>query len=90
MALRLFLSNGKCLVLRNASCLNAYKNSIRGLKSELNIKWIGPEIVSCLKPEKSGDLQPLLEVDKSRQPLIFQDSEELKTLVLISLLYVAV
>lgn len=79
MALPLFLLHGKCLVFSNVASLNAYKNSIRGLKSELNIKWIRPEKVSCLKPEKSGDLKPLLQVDKSEKPLMFQNSEELKT-----------
>lgn len=78
MALSLFFSHGKCLVFSNVH-LNAYKNSIRGLKSELNIKWIRPQKISCLKPEKSGDLQPLLEVAKTERPLIFQNSEELKT-----------
>lgn len=79
MALPLFISRGKCLVFSNFVCLNTCKNSIRGLKSELNIKWIRPQKVSCLKPEKSGDLQPLLEIDKAERPVIFQNSEELKT-----------
>lgn len=79
MALPLFLFHGKYVLFNNAVCVNAYKNSIRGLKSELNIKWIRPEKVSCVEPEKSGDLKPLLEVDERERPLIFKNSEELKT-----------
>lgn len=79
MALPLFISRGKCLIFSNFVCLNTYKNSIRGLKSGLNIKWIRPQKVPFVKPERSGDLQPFLEIDKAERPLIFQNSEELRT-----------
>ena len=79
MALPVVLSHRGLLVFGNARCLNAYKNSIRGLKSELNIKWIRPTKIFCWDPRKSGDLKPLIEVDKTERPTIFQNSKELKT-----------
>uniref|UniRef100_A0A069DRB0 Small ribosomal subunit protein uS15m n=1 Tax=Panstrongylus megistus TaxID=65343 RepID=A0A069DRB0_9HEMI len=51
----------------------------RNLKSSLPIKWVRPEKIPCFKPEKSGDLKPLVEVDTRQYPLEFRDSEELKT-----------
>uniref|UniRef100_A0A224XTV7 Small ribosomal subunit protein uS15m n=1 Tax=Panstrongylus lignarius TaxID=156445 RepID=A0A224XTV7_9HEMI len=51
----------------------------RNLKSSLPIKWVRPEKIPCFKPEKSGDLKPLVEIDTSQYPLEFRDSEELKT-----------
>uniref|UniRef100_A0A0A9ZEE7 Small ribosomal subunit protein uS15m n=1 Tax=Lygus hesperus TaxID=30085 RepID=A0A0A9ZEE7_LYGHE len=50
------------------------------LKSNLPIKWNRPEKIPCYKPEKSGDLEPLMELDvKSVTPLEFRDSEELQS-----------
>ncbi|KAF6204975.1 hypothetical protein GE061_019142 [Apolygus lucorum] len=50
------------------------------LKSNLPIKWVRPEKIPCYKPEKSGDLEPVMELDvKSLTPLEFRDSEELKS-----------
>uniref|UniRef100_A0A0V0G7D8 Small ribosomal subunit protein uS15m n=1 Tax=Triatoma dimidiata TaxID=72491 RepID=A0A0V0G7D8_TRIDM len=51
----------------------------RNLKSSLPIKWVRPEKIPCFKPEKSGDLKPLVEIDTRQYPLEFRDSEELKT-----------
>lgn len=48
-------------------------------KSELKIRWVRPPKISCIKPEKSGDLVALPAVDKKQYPLEFQNSEELKT-----------
>jgi len=53
--------------------------AIRGLKSDLHIKWIRPEKVACWDPKKSGDLVPLEPLDMTKVPLEFQGSEELKT-----------
>ncbi|KAL1139097.1 hypothetical protein AAG570_009158 [Ranatra chinensis] len=49
------------------------------MKSPVPIKWVRPVKVPCTHPEKSGDLQPLKEIDLSRFPLEFRDSEELKS-----------
>lgn len=60
------------LVTTNASLIT------RTFKSDLKIKWIRPEKVSCLHPSKSGDRQAAPEVDKSQVDLKYQLSEELK------------
>ncbi|CAG2057609.1 unnamed protein product [Timema podura] len=46
-------------------------------KSNLKIKWIRPEKIPCQKPEKSGDLQKIGDVDSKGFPLQFSDSQEL-------------
>lgn len=53
--------------------------SVRGLKSDLHIKWVRPEKIACWDPKKSGDLSPLEPLDMTKPPLEYQDSEELKT-----------
>lgn len=64
-------------VFRSISSVNLV--TIRGLKSDLHIKWIRPEKVACWDPKKSGDLAPLEPLDMTKVPLEFQESEELKT-----------
>ncbi|KAK9498744.1 hypothetical protein O3M35_003311 [Rhynocoris fuscipes] len=59
--------------------LNLYVIGCRTLKSYLPVKWVRPEKIPCYKPEKSGDLKPLIEVDLKEAPLEFRNSEELKT-----------
>lgn len=51
---------------------------IRSFKSELKIKWVRPEKISCTKPEKSGDRSKLAEVDKSQLMMGYDQVEELK------------
>lgn len=53
--------------------------STRGLKSDLHIKWVRPEKISCWDARKSGDLKPLDKMDMTKFPLEYQNSEELKT-----------
>lgn len=50
------------------------------LKSEIHsiIKWVRPEKVSCIKPEKSGDLSPLPMQDPKQFMFEFQKSQELQ------------
>lgn len=47
-------------------------------KSDLKIKWIRPEKISCNKPEKSGDLEGLPIIDKKQIVLDFSNSKELE------------
>lgn len=42
------------------------------------MKWIRPEKISCIKPEKSGDLASFETPDPTRFLLDFEKSEELK------------
>ncbi|XP_014258802.1 28S ribosomal protein S15, mitochondrial [Cimex lectularius] len=49
------------------------------MKSIIPIKWNRPEKIPSFKPAKSGDLEPLREVDKKLPVIEFRDSEELKT-----------
>ena len=48
-------------------------------KSDLKIKWVRPEKISCIKPEKSGDLSQLPPVDSAEFIPEFKKSQELKT-----------
>lgn len=48
------------------------------IKSDLKIKWVRPEKISCIKPEKSGDLSSFAQPVPSQFMLDFEKSEELK------------
>ncbi|KAJ9579932.1 hypothetical protein L9F63_004405 [Diploptera punctata] len=48
-------------------------------KSDLKIKWVRPPKIPCFKPEKSGDLEQLPQVDEKQLPSEFLESQELKT-----------
>nr|CAG4651977.1 EOG090X09BQ [Triops cancriformis] len=52
--------------------------SVRSYKMEFNIEWVRPPKVPSTDPAKSGDLQPLPEVDLSRLPLKFQQSRAIE------------
>lgn len=67
-------------------------NQVRNyaFKSNLKIKWIRPEKISCVKPLKSGDLESMPERPLEDIVLRFRESKELETYVLdhlICLLY---
>lgn len=49
------------------------------LKSDLKIKWIRPEKIECFKPQKSGDLKPMPDIDKKQLRIGYRDSKELVT-----------
>lgn len=55
-------------------------------KSDLKIKWVRPERILCIKPQKSGDQAPFPQLDKSQYLLEYQNSEELKTYAFQTLL----
>lgn len=48
-------------------------------KSDLKIKWVRPEKLPSYNPQKSGDLEPLNQIDKTLYPPEFQSSRELAT-----------
>lgn len=52
---------------------------VRTFKSDLKIKWIRPERLSCVHPTKSGDNSPMPVIDKTQYGLDFKNSEELKS-----------
>lgn len=47
-------------------------------KSDLKIKWVRPEKIPCIKPEKSGDLKPLAPIDLHQYSLEYKGSKELE------------
>lgn len=47
-------------------------------KSDLKIKWIRPEKIPCVHPQKSGDLVGKSEIDKTLLRYEFRDSKELE------------
>lgn len=48
-------------------------------KSDLKIKWVRPEKIPCIRPEKSGDLSGQPDIDKSLPRYEFRNSKELET-----------
>uniref|UniRef100_A0A1I8PAX0 Small ribosomal subunit protein uS15m n=1 Tax=Stomoxys calcitrans TaxID=35570 RepID=A0A1I8PAX0_STOCA len=48
-------------------------------KSDLKIKWVRPEKISCIRPEKSGDCSKLPAVNSKELMLGFNKSKELET-----------
>lgn len=46
-------------------------------KSDLKIKWVRPEKISCIKPEKSGDLAKLPPLNPNEILPEYKDSKEL-------------
>ncbi|XP_034477800.1 28S ribosomal protein S15, mitochondrial [Drosophila innubila] len=47
-------------------------------KSDLKIKWVRPEKISCIKPEKSGDLAKLPPLNPNEILPDYKDSKELE------------
>lgn len=54
-------------------CLRNY-----AFKSDLKIKWVRPTKIPSYNAEQSGDLEPMLNVDKSKPVLAFRNSKELE------------
>lgn len=48
-------------------------------KSDLKIKWVRPERILCIKPQKSGDLSAFPNIDKQNYVHEFKDCKELET-----------
>lgn len=57
------------------------KNHCRNyaFKSELKIKWVRPEKIPCIRPEKSGDLERRQKIDVTQLRFEFRNSKELDT-----------
>nr|CAG4641016.1 EOG090X09BQ [Eulimnadia texana] len=53
-------------------------SQIRGA-ANLKIEWVPPPYIPSIDPRKSGDQEPLPKLDLSKYPLLFKESEELKT-----------
>lgn len=47
-------------------------------KSDLKIKWVRPEKISCIDPRKSGDLDKIEYPDLNQLMIGYEKSEELK------------
>lgn len=62
------------LIVDKQSCILS-----RGIKSDLKIKWVRPEKVSCVDPEKSGDRSPFPVIDTTQCALAYRNSKELET-----------
>ncbi|XP_018320537.1 28S ribosomal protein S15, mitochondrial [Agrilus planipennis] len=79
----LFIMNTmkKALQFSSRHPMLTFKNVIvrsYAFKSNLKIKWVRPEKIPCFKPEKSGDLDPMPEFDKSRYQLEYANCKELE------------
>jgi small subunit ribosomal protein S15 len=61
------------LTLKHSGC-RSY-----AFKSDLKIKWVRPEKIPCIRPEKSGDLECVPKIDLSQPQLLFRESKELQT-----------
>lgn len=62
-------------MLRRFAC---FAIQSRGLKHQVNIKWVRPEYVPAYKPEKSGDLEGLPPIPENSIADIYALSEEIK------------
>lgn len=62
------------------SLANTTRTLVRNyaFKSDLKIKWNRPEKISCIRPEKSGDLKSAEVVPPETTLLQFQQCDELK------------
>nr|CAG4644111.1 EOG090X09BQ [Lepidurus arcticus] len=59
-------------------CLTPILTAVRSYKTELTIEWVRPPKVPSTDPSKSGDLKGLPDIDLSKTPFAFQESDELK------------
>lgn len=57
---------------------NLFRNY--AFKSDLKIKWKRPAKISCIHPDRSGDLAPLPKVDTKAFMFKYQNSKELEAL----------
>ncbi|XP_055918008.1 28S ribosomal protein S15, mitochondrial [Eupeodes corollae] len=64
--------------LKTASLVSRQSARNYAFKSDLKIKWNRPEKISCIRPEKSGDLSKLPAINQKDPLFDFQDSKELK------------
>lgn len=49
-------------------------------KSDLKIKWVRPEKVMCIKPEKSGDQAAFPAIDRKNELILeYQNCKELES-----------
>lgn len=58
--------------------LTSFAIQNRGLKNEVKIKWIKPEVLPAYKAERSGDLEPLTDIPDTAFGLDYALSDELK------------
>lgn len=65
--------------LRNAASPSFNFSRNYAFKTDLKVKWVRPPKISCIKPEKSGDLKAYESPDSKRFLVNFEKSEELKT-----------
>ncbi|XP_075165942.1 28S ribosomal protein S15, mitochondrial [Haematobia irritans] len=67
-------------ILRTSAILiNRQATRQYAFKSDLKIKWVRPEKISCIHPEKSGDCSKLPTVNPKELMLGFEKSKELET-----------
>lgn len=72
MNLTPILRNG--VIFANRQVVRQY-----AFKSDLKIKWVRPEKIPCIKPEKSGDCAKLPPVNSKELLKDFNISKELET-----------
>lgn len=74
----MFTKNIFSVFLRNPTSPSTILTRNYAFKTDLKIKWIRPEKISCIKPEKSGDPNPYVAPEPSRYLLKFDRAQELK------------
>ncbi|XP_012275139.1 28S ribosomal protein S15, mitochondrial [Orussus abietinus] len=72
------LSKGKCVSRIIDSYLKNGSHVTRGFKSELKIKWVRPEKIPSIRPEKSGDLGLDIKLDRNDYNETYSQSKEFK------------
>lgn len=74
----MFSNTLKLNFLRNAASQSSILSRNYAFKTDLTVKWIRPEKLPSILPEKSGDLKAFEAPDPKRYILMFDRSEELK------------
>lgn len=75
----MFSKSFHLISLRNTVSPASILSRNYAFKTDLKTKWVHPEKIPCIKPQKSGDLSPFESPDQKRFLLNFDKSEELKT-----------
>lgn len=73
-------NQNKCHFVKFDSCKvptrDYHKHEVEVKK---RIQWVRPKRIPCFVPQKSGDLSGLPDIDLSKPPPLFEESEEYKT-----------
>lgn len=65
----------KLVCQRNKFMVQSFLPTSRNFKSDLKIKWVRPQKISCIDPRKSGDREPAMYPSEKELPVEFKNSD---------------